>query len=240
MSTPATSITPAPVAAESSTPGVFLTVHHVFLYVALVISIGVGVYFVVSKHAALQEARAQAAEQALAVEKDHSAQLLKQYTENEAKRQAELLQIYSTIAQIQSQTKVQIIHDKAAPAPEVGHRIETITGFQQGTITLDPKDDLIVPLPLAHEIVTRLDQGEADAKTVVQQEKIIETQKSTISDQTVIITEDKKVLTATIEADKKELNAEKAQARKGKLKWFAIGYVGGFISGIVVHVFTGA
>ena len=225
MSTPAT-----PIQSLETKAGVFLTAHHVVLYAALAIAIGIGVYFVESKYAALQEARAQAAEQALAVEKDHNAQLVKQFTDNEAKRQLELQQIYQTIAQIQTQTKVQIIHDKTAPAPEVGHRIETITGFQQGTITLNPQDDLIVPLPLARDIVVKLDQGEADAKVVVQQAKVIETQKGTISDQTAIIAEDKKVLVATIDADKKELNAEKANARKGKLKWFGIGFVAGFVT----------
>ncbi len=34
-----------------------------------------------------------------------------------------------------------------------------------------------------------------------------------------------------------ELNAEKAKARKSKLKWFGIGYVTGFISGQVAHAF---
>ena len=225
MSTPAT-----PIQSLETKAGVFLTAHHVVLYAALAIVIGIGIYFVESKYAALQEARAQAAEQALAVEKDHNAQLVKQFTDNEAKRQLELQQIYQTIAQIQTQTKVQIIHDKTAPAPEVGHRIETITGVPQGTITLNPQDDLIVPLPLARDIVVKLDQGEADAKVVVQQAKVIETQKGTISDQTAIIAEDKKVLVATIDADKKELNAEKANARKGKLKWFGIGFVAGFVT----------
>jgi len=210
--------------------GVFLTAHHVVLYVALAIAIGLGVYFVESKYADLQEARATAAEQALAVEKDHAAQLVSQFNTNEAKRQQEITQIYQTIAQIKSQAQVQIIHDKAAPAPEVGHRIETITGFQQGTIILTPKDELVVPLPVAHDIVARLDQGEADAKLVTQQSSIINTQVQTITEQGLIIDEDKRVLAATIDADKKTLNAEKAKARKSKLKWFAIGFVSGFVA----------
>jgi hypothetical protein len=232
--------TPAqPIQALEKKAGVFLTTHHVILYVILAVAIGMGIYFIVSKNAAIQEARAQAAEQALAVEKDHSAQLTAQYTANEAKRQQELLQIYSTIAQIKSQTKVQIVHDQAAPAPEVGHRIETITGFQQGTIALSPKDELIVPLPVAHSIVALLDQGEADAKIVKQQQGVIDTQTSTITDQKAIIEEDKKVLAAQIDTDTKVLNAEKANARKGKLKWFGIGYVAGLATRGVVKIFTG-
>lgn len=230
---------PQPIQSLEQKAGIFLTTHHIILYLALAVVIGVGIYFVESKYAALQEARAQAAEQALAIEKDHSAQLIAQYTADEAKRQQELLQIYATIAQIKSQTKVQIVHDQTAPAPEVGHRIETITGFQQGTITLSPTDDLIVPLPVAHNIVALLDQGEADAKIVKQQETVINTQTATITQQTAVIAEDKKVLAATIVADAKELSAEKAKARKGKFKWFGIGYVAGLATRGAIKVFTG-
>jgi hypothetical protein len=87
-----------------------------------------------------------------------------------------------------------------------------------------------VPLPLAVDIVTRLDQGLADAQTVVQQTGIIKNQTATITDQADIIVEDKKVLATQIETDAKVLKAEKANARKGKLKWFGIGFVAGFIS----------
>ena len=232
-----TSVTP--IQSLEKKAGVFLTTHHIILYLALAVAIGVGVYFVESKYAALQEARAQAAEQALAIEKDHSAQLVAQYTADEAKRQQELLQIYATIAQIKSQTKVQIVHDQTAPAPEVGHRIETITGFQQGTITLSSTDDLIVPLPVAHSIVGLLDQGEADAKIVKQQQAVIDTQTATITQQTAIIAEDKKVLVAQIDADTKVLNAEKAKARKSKLRYFAVGYVAGLATRGVIKIFTG-
>ena len=228
-----TSVTP--IQSIEKKAGVFLTTHHIILYLALAVAIGVGIYFIESKYAALQEARAQAAEQALAIEKDHSAQLTAQYAADETKRQQELLQIYNTIAQIKSQTKVQIVHDQAAPAPEVGHRIETITGFQQGTITLTPTDDLIVPLPVAHDIVALLDQGDSDAKVVKQQQTVIDTQTATITQQTAIIAEDKKVLATTIVADAKELSAAKASARTGKLKWFGIGYVSGFVSGVIMR-----
>jgi hypothetical protein len=91
-----------------------------------------------------------------------------------------------------------------------------------------------VPLPLAIDIVTRLDQGVADAQTVVQQNGIIKNLNGTVADQTAIIAEDKKVLTAQIETDTKVLKAEKANARKGKLKWFGIGFVAGFISREVI------
>lgn len=209
--------------------GVFLSAHHIVLYVLLIGVTITGVYLIESKIASLQEARAQAAEQALAVEKDHEAKLTQAFQQAQAQRDAQNAQFLQTIAQLQSQAKVQIIHDKALPAPELGHRIEDITGFKRDTITLDPSQDLIVPLPLGQEIVAKLDQGLADAQTVVQQAGVIKNLNDTVIGQTAIIAEDKKVLASQIAADGKELSACKASARKGKLKWFGIGVVVGFI-----------
>lgn len=220
---------PPQIKAVESKIGVFLTGHHIVLYVALAIALTFGIYTIESKLASLQEARATAAEQALAVEKDHSSQLAAAYAANEAERQKENATFLASIAQIQSQTKVQIVHDQALPAPELGHRIETLTGFKHGAITLDSSQDLIVPLPLGQQIVAKLDQGLADAQTIVQQVGIIKNQAGTITDQASIIVEDKKVLAAQIDTDIKVLNAEKAKARKSKLKWFGAGVVVGFV-----------
>jgi hypothetical protein len=213
-----------------SKAGVWITAHHAVLYILLGIALLSGVYLFESKYAAIETARANQAEQALAVEKDHSTQLANLFAANQAQRDKDNAAFLLTISQTQSQAKVQIIHDKALPAPDLGHRIETITGFKQGTITLDSTQDLIVPLPLAVDIVTRLDQGIADAQTVVQQNGIIKNQTATIADQANIIVEDKKVLKDQIDTDAKVLNAEKANARKGKMKWFGIGFVAGFVS----------
>jgi hypothetical protein len=214
--------------------GVWISAHHAVLYILLGLALLSGVYLFESKYASIETAKANAAEQALAVEKDHSAQLANLYAANQAQRDKDNAAFLLTISQTQSQAKVQIIHDKALPAPDLGHRIETITGFKQGSITLDAIQDLIVPLPLAIDIVTRLDQGQADAQTVVQQTGIIKNLNGTIADQTNIISEDKKVLTTQIETDTKVLKAEKASARKGKLKWFGIGFVAGFVSREVI------
>jgi hypothetical protein len=209
---------------------VFLTAHHVILYAVLAVALGFGIYAVESKIASVAEARAQAAETALAVEKDHSAQLAASYAAAQAQRDKENAQFLATIAQLQAQTKVQIIHDKALPPTELGHRIETIAGFKQGTVTLDSSQDLIVPLPLGQEIVARLDQALTDSLTVVQQAGVIKNLQGTITDQQAVIAEDKKVLAAQIDADAKVLSAEKANGRKSKLKWFGAGVVVGFIS----------
>jgi hypothetical protein len=209
--------------------GVLLTGHHIVLYLALAGALAFGVYAVESKLASLQEARAQAAEVALATEKDHSAQLSAAFTANQAERDKENAQFLQTLSQLQAQTKVQIIHDKALPAPELGHRIENLTGFKQDTITLDASQDLVVPLPLGQEIAAKLDQGQADAQTIVQQQGIIANQVKTITDESAIIAEDKKVLADQITADAKVLSAEKAKCRKSKWHWFEAGVVVGFV-----------
>lgn len=220
-----------------SKAGIWITAHHLLLYVLLGLALLGGVYLFVSKRADIAEAKAQAAETALAIEKDHSTQLANLYAVNQAQRDKDNTTFMQTISQLKAQTQVQIVHDKALPAPDLGHRIETITGFKQGTIALDPSQNLIVPLPLAVDIVVRLDQGLADAQTVTQQAGIITNQAATIKDQTAIIAEDKTVLAAQIKTDGLELSSCKASARKGKLKWFGIGYATGFASAIILKIY---
>jgi hypothetical protein len=223
------------ITSEVKAVGVFLTTHHIVLYLALAAFGAFGIYEIESKIASIQEARATAAEHALAVEKDHSSQLAAAFAANEAERQKENAIFVASIAQIQAQTKTQIIHDQALPAPELGHRIETLTGFKQGTITLDSSQDLLVPLPLGQEIVAKLDQGLADAQTVTQQAGIIKNQKGTIDEQAGIIKQDAVVLAGQIKTDGEVLKAANDKARKSKLKWFAAGAVFGFVGRQFVH-----
>ena len=214
--------------------GVWLSAHHIVLYVLLAGAALTGVYLVESKLSSLAEAKAAAAEQALAVEKDHSAQLAAAFAANEAQRQKDNAQFIASITQIQAQVKTQVVIDRTLPVKDTGHRIEDLTGFKQGTVVFDTSENLIVPLPLGREIVARLDQGVADAQTVVKQDGIIKNQAASINDLNGIIVEDKKVLAATIEADKKELSAEKAKARKSKLRWFGLGFLAGIFAGHAV------
>lgn len=209
--------------------GLWLTGHHIVLYLALAGSLLAGTYLVMSKVAEAKEARAQAAETALAVEKDHAAQLVAAYAQAQAQRDKDNAAALATIAQIKSQTQVQVVHDRALPPPDLGHRIETLTGFKKDTIALDPSQNLIVPLPLGQEIAARLDQGDADAATVVKQNGVIKNDEATIKDQSAIITEDKNVLAKQIDTDAKVLSAEKAKCRKSKMKWFGAGVIVGFI-----------
>jgi len=209
--------------------GLYLSAHHIVLYVLLAgASLG-AVYLVESKLSSIAEAKAAAAEQALAVEKDHSAQLAAAFAATEAQRQKDNAAFVASITQIQAQAKTQVVIDRTLPVKDTGHRIEDLTGFKQGSVTFSPSDDLIVPLPLGREIVARLDQGAADAATVVKQDGVIKNLTATVNDENAIIVEDKKVLAATVEADAKVLSAEKAKARKSKLKWFGAGVVVGFL-----------
>ena len=210
--------------------GVWLSTHHIVLYVLLAGAALTGVYLVESKLSSLADAKAAAAEQALAVEKDHSAQLAAAFAANEAQRQKDNAAFIASITQIQAQVKTQVVIDRTLPVKDTGHRIEDLTGFKQGSVIFDSSDNLIVPLPLGREIVARLDQGIADAQTVVKQESVIKNLTATVADENAIIVEDKKVLAATIDADAKVLNAEKAKNRKSKLKIAVLAYAAGWLS----------
>jgi len=210
--------------------------HHIILYaVAIALALG-GVYLIESRIARHAEDKVEAAQIALAVEKDRSAQLEKLYQANSAAMAAQNAGFMQTIASLQKATAVQIIHDKALPPPELGERIESLEGFKKGTVTIDPNSNLVVPVPLAQQIVADLNQGEADAQTVVAQDKVIVNLNSLVVEANGVIAEDKKVLASQIEADKKELSLVKAKARKSKLRWFGAGVVVGFIGRKLVGI----
>lgn len=219
-----------------SKAGVWITAHHGILYLLLAVAIFFGVYQFEASRADIARTEADAAKTALAVEKDHSKQLSDVYAANEIERQKSIAQAQAAIADAKTKTQVQIVHDKALPAPELGHRIESITGFKQGTITLDPQDDLILPIALARDIVVRLDVAAQLETTVSQQQVIITQQAGKITDQANIIAEDKVVLAEQIKTDGKVLSKAKWDGRKGKLKWFGIGYVAGFGSAIALKI----
>lgn len=230
------SVIPAPVpptvtsdikSAESKI-GVFLTAHHIVLYVLLGLAIGAGIYLFESKAANRAGAKADAAIAALAAEKDHSAQLVALYTASEAAREQDRAQLTAAVARIQTQSKVQIVHDQALPAPQLSQRIDDLTNSKAGTATVDSSQNVVVPPVEAHELVTQVDQGAADAATVVKDEVIISSQTATIAGQSQIIDNDKVVLAKQIDTDTKVLKAAKAVSRKSKFKWFLIGVVTGF------------
>lgn len=210
--------------------GVLLTAHHIVLYVLLGLAISAGIYLFQSGRADRAEAKADAAVTALAVEKDHSAQLAALYATNEAAREKDREQLAAAVTQNQAQAKIQIVHDQALLAPQLANRIDDMTAFKQGTTTLDPSQNLVVPVPVAKVIVAKIDQGTSDADTVVKYAATIKSQTDTINDQTAIIASDKTTLAKQIETDTLVLNAAKAVSRKSKLKWFFAGFVTGFVS----------
>lgn len=214
--------------------GTWVSAHHIVLYVLLMLAILGGVYAVEAKRAEVAEAKTEAAQQALVVEKDHGKQLADLYAQNEAQREKDIAQYKTDLASIKSQSQIQIVHDKALPAPQLGQRIESITGFKAGTITLDAAQDLVVPQTVAQDIVGKLDEGIADAATVDKLQDINDLLSKTIADQTIIIAQDKIILTGQIKADGDALSGCQTKATKGKLKWFGIGFVAGFISREVI------
>src|SRR6202790_5718243 len=107
--------------------GLFITAHHAVLYILLGVALLSGVYLFESKYAAIETARATQAEQALATEKDHSAQLANIFAANQAQRDKDNAAFLLTISQAQSQAKVNVIHATAVPAPAASHRIETLS-----------------------------------------------------------------------------------------------------------------
>jgi len=103
-------------------------------------------------------------------------------------------------------------------------------------------DVVSLPLPKAQDALTAellvpLLQADKNnlTDTVAAERKISDNNLAEYTSEKAAHDSDNKTNATIILADKKELVAAKADARKAKIKWFVIGYVSGFISGIAAH-----
>jgi hypothetical protein len=111
-----------------------------------------------------------------------------------------------------------------------------ISKFTKGNAT-PSGSSVTVDTPTAQVIVTELELVpllEADkadlTKQVLEEKSVSENIAEQLSLEQKSHKSDVAALTSQVEADKKEITFVKAEARKGKLKWFGIGYVAGFLT----------
>lgn len=221
--------------------------HHIILYaVAIVFALGI-TYEVESKIADHNE---QKYEQMKAISDEHdssNAQFQKQTADilaqmKSANDQQALLnaQSQATIASLKQQLQDQKSKDATLPPTDLANRIGTLA--PGGSITV-VADGYHLDQTEAVSIAQTLEEP-ATLKTQISLDEMI------ISRDDTIISNDDKALdsekaahaadVATLTADKATLNQQittlKSEARKGKLKWFGIGYVAGLISGKIISL----
>jgi hypothetical protein len=221
--------------------------HHIILYaVAIVFALGI-TYTIESKIADHNEQKYEQ-EKALDDEKDSAnkqfqSQMVSQLSQlqaDSAQQKAQNTQNLTTIAQLKQQLQDQKSKDATLPPTDLAARIQTLAPGGQVTVVSDGYH-------LDQSAAVAIAQNLEDAAT---QHQVVNLQAEVISRDDVIISNDGKSLdsekaahaadVATLTVDKVTLNQQitqlKSDARKGKLKWFGIGYVAGLISGKILSL----
>ena len=219
--------------------------HLVILAIAACLVVG-GVYFVdseIAKHDAATEARySLVLQQQIATTKAVEDKLDADTAQHALEAQAYQQQIAAdqvAMKQRDDLMKVLIAKIGTMTAPQVVADLQP--KLRQGTATV-LNDGVKLDLPAARDVDAQITEG-ANAKadlTTTQANLAKETTIATnatadlATAKTAIAAEQTKN-TDQVKACAAEVATVKAQARKGKLKWFGIGYIAGFISGIAAH-----
>lgn len=189
------------------------------------------------------------AQQALTIQQEQNKTLAAQVAQQQIQYQALASQVASQNAQlaqaVQTRTaalKTQQQAIQTLPVPAVVDRWAQLTGVKPSEMTPTPDGVLITP-EAARTTVSQLEEVpvlRANLADTEAQKANLTTQLSAANDLNGKLTEQVKGLTVEIadtkKADAAELKAERAKSRKSKLKLFGLGYVAGFVSGVVVHV----
>lgn len=220
---------------------------HAILFALAAISIIGGVYGVetlVAQHDAATNAKWQTI---LATQTAQTVALQKQLTQDEAtwaQIQAQLLaqnaKLANAVLTRDSQTQRKVTQDATLDAAGAASNINS--HVQNGSAVAQ-SNNVVLPLDTARGVAASLDllptvQADlADTKTQLANEvKLVAGDAADIDEQKKLVLAQQQTL---VDAQKKaasDLSVCRAKARKGKLKWFGIGYVAGFVSGVTAHL----
>lgn len=191
-------------------------------------------------------------EEALTKQKTANDDLAKQNTALAQSYQADLNQVQAQLVAVKTAASVrqtalvkQQTIDQTAPGTVLQARWQALVGDKASinasdTITTVPTGYLVTP-NVAQATVSTLEQIPALQESLTDTEKeykdevslnlaanhVIDADATQIKGLNLQIVDEEKACTAKVDA-------VNAAARKGKLKWFGIGYVAGFISGLIL------
>ena len=156
--------------------------------------------------------------------------------------QAQNVQLTQSIAARNAQTQKQVKIDATLDAAETAQRLSTQTSASAGQVQVAPNgSDITVALPITRSIVADLDSLQSSQANLVDTQKELDNTNQLFTSSQQVVAAQKKTIDAQdaqiagqVKACQTEVDTVKSQARKGKIKWFFIGYVAGFISGRVV------
>lgn len=224
--------------------------HHLILVAALIVVLFVGVWGVESLIEKHDEKKAQQANIALQVVVDQVKKLEEHQATNdaavaqrEAARDALIQSLVATIARRDAALDQQIKKNATLTAQQAAARLSEQYKAQPGQIVASG-DTVIADLPLARSFVNTYDQLVACTANYSDTQKQLTAEQARTTDLKTQVTD----RDATIAGKNEELVKQKgkyeadivvlnAKARKGKLKWFATGFVlGTGIKTIVKYV----
>lgn len=225
--------------AEVKTGVSWLSHHIVSLVVIAVLTMG-AVYGIESLIARHDADSAQRYETILATQAQNTKTLQTQLTIDEQnwtqQRQDDLKligQLSTAISQRNQQTAAQVKIDTTLSAQDAASRLTTQTKAGDGDI-VPQGNTVIVALPVARQIVGDLDQLGAAILNEADLQKQLDTE-TQIATSALLDVDAQKKLVASLgqqlvdqkKADDAALVAEKAKARKSKIKWFIAGFLVG-------------
>jgi len=140
------------------------------------------------------------------------------------------------------QLATQVKTDATLSAQQAADRLTQQTNAASGEITASG-NNVTVDLPMSRQLVTNLDMLPVVEANLADTQKQLanETQIATTAEADVVAQKAEivglnKQLADSAVACTAAVNVEKAKARKGKLKFFGIGFIVGFASGATAHI----
>lgn len=221
---------------------------HIFLLLAVAILIFVGVYGIESVFAAHDKQKAAETQQILAAAQAQTQLVLTKLLQDEqnwsaqnAQNQQLILTLAQTISKRDAAGQKQQQIDTTLSAKDAAQRLSQQTKAGTGEIVAQG-DSVLLDLPVTRQVVQLLDtlpvvQADlADTQKQLGAETVVATNlQANVTEQKTLIDALKTQNTDQVNACKAEVKSLKAEARKGKAKWFGIG----FISGLLLHFAAG-
>jgi hypothetical protein len=222
--------------------------HLVALVIVIGISIG-GIYALESLNAKRDAATLAKDNAALATVVAQNQTLIAEAQSKDALLQQAITALSAANAQLSAkqtarntQLATQVKTDATLSAQQAADRLTQQTNAAPGEITASG-DTVVADLPMSRTIVTDLDElpvataNLADTqKQLANETEIATTAEADVTAQKAEIAGLNMQLADSAVACAAEVKTEKAKARKGKLKWFGIGFIVGFASGASAHI----
>jgi uroporphyrin-III C-methyltransferase len=222
--------------------------HERIIIVALVLLAGSWGYSRYADNAASKaEARATIAEQTLATQKAQDAQnqaqivqLTQQYQQLTQVLATQNASLAASIASRQTVQAAQVATDAHLAPSALATRLATLANTPVEEVSVTPTglaltEQAAVTVTETLEAIPVLQADLKDTQATLQtSEATVAKANDLIAEQTKQIAALNTTLSDTVKADAAELKAVKAEARKSKAKWFKIGSIVGFITGMYV------